>query len=352
MKPVGKTSTAATARTAAGDEGVALPRIVLLGTGGTIAATADDATQLHDYRVGTPIDAVLAAVPQVHALAAIRCEQVVNVDSRDIGSAVLLQIARRADALLAQPDVDGLVVAHGTDTLEETAYFLNLVLKTAKPVVLVGAMRPASALSADGPLNLYNAFKVAAEPTAAGRGVMVMMNDRIGAARFATKAATTAVDAFRSAGRGDLGEVAAGSVDFHGDTARRHTLDSEFSLATIEELPLVDILYDHQGAGLHLYRAAIDAGVKGIVVAGTGNGSLSPAARAGAEEARRHGIAVVRASRTGSGTVTPSADDAALGTVAANSLNPQKARILLMLALGGPRGPRDAGALQRCFEVY
>lgn len=326
-----------------------LPRIVLLGTGGTIAAFGDDATQLQDYHVAMAIDDVLAVAPQARRLADIRCEQLVNVDSRDIDNPILLQIARRAEALLAAPDVDGLVVAHGTDTLEETAYFLNLVLRTAKPVVLVGAMRPESALSADGPLNLYNALRVATHPDARGRGVLVVMNDRIGAARFVTKATTGAVDAFRSGEFGNLGEVAAGHVDFHALPSRRHTLDSEFSLAAIDALPAVDILYDHQNAGLHLYRAAIAAGARGLVVAGSGNGSLSPGARAGTREAIERGVVVVRSTRTGSGSVTRSALDDSLGTVAAGSLNPQKARVLLMLALGSARG---AAALQRCFDVY
>lgn len=329
--------------------GGGLPRIVLLGTGGTIAAAAPSATQLHDYAVEVAIDDVLAAVPPVRALAEVRAEQIVNVDSRDIDNGILLRIARRASEVVAEPDVDGVVIAHGTDTLEETAYFLNLVLKTAKPVVVVGAMRPATALSADGPLNLYNAVLLATNPDAGERGVMVIVGDHFAAARFVTKAATTEGSAFRSLGQGHLGEIAAGRVHFYGAPARRHTLDTEFSLADVETLPPVDILYDHQGAGVHLYRASIAARARGLVIAGTGNGSLSPAARQGAEEAVRAGLAVVRSSRVGAGIVTHAADDDALGLVAANSLNPQKARILLMLALGRPR---DLADLRRCFEIY
>jgi L-asparaginase len=325
-----------------------LPRIALLGTGGTIAAVAADATQLQEYTVSTPIDELLAAVPQVRELADVQCEQVVNVDSRDIDNAILLQIARRADAVLGRADVDGLVVTHGTDTLEETAYFLNLVLKTAKPVVIVGAMRPATPLGADGPLNLYHAFRVATCAEARGKGVLVVMNDRIAAARFVTKAALSAAEAFR-AGAGELGQIAGGVVHFYAAPLRRHTADTEFSLAAIDALPHVDILYDHQSAGLHLYHAAIAAGAQGLVVAGLGNGGLSPAARAGVQAATRRGLVVVRASRVGTGIVTASADDAMLGTVAANSLNPQKARVLLMLALGRPC---DVADVRRCFEVY
>jgi L-asparaginase len=339
----------AAAAAAAAPAGCGLPRIVLLGTGGTIASSAADAAQLHDYRVTVGIDAILAAVPQILQVADVRCEQLMNVESHEIDNAMLLTIARRIQALLDRADVNGVVVTHGTDTLEETAYFLNLVLDSAKPVVIVGAMRPATALSADGPLNLLNAFRLAVCPEAAGKGVLVMLNDRIGAARHVTKTHTTATNAFFAAEQGSLGEIAGGEVHFFNAPTRRHTVHSEFSLDDIEELPAVDIIFDHLGAGTHLYRAAIDAGAKGIVLAATGNGSLSPSAREGAEAARRHGVAFVRASRVGQGVVTDSADDTMLDTIAANSLNPQKARILLMLALCVTRDP---AAIRECFRRY
>lgn len=325
------------------------PRIVLMGMGGTIASAADRATQLHDYKVTATIDAVLAAVPQVQELAEIRCEQVANVDSHAIDNAMLLVLARRAEAVLQDAETDGLVITHGTDTLEETAYFLNLTLKTAKPVVLVGAMRPATALSADGPLNLYHAIQLAVSPDACGKGVLVMLNDRIGAARYITKTGTTVTDAFHSSEQGNLGEIAGGVVHFFNTPTRLHTLATEFSLMDIDALPQVDILYDHQGAGIHLYQASIEAGTKGIVLAATGNGSLSPTARRGAELVRRNGLMFVRSSRVGQGIVTSSADDALLGLVAADSLNPQKARMLLMLALDRTR---DFRVVQQYFDHY
>lgn len=325
------------------------PRIVLLGMGGTIASSADSATRLHDYKVSATIEDVLAAVPQAQELADIRCEQVANVDSHEIDNATLLTLARRTETVLHEPDVDGVVLTHGTDTLEETAYFLNLTLKSAKPVVLVGAMRPATALSADGPLNLYNAFLVATCPDAGGKGVLVVLNDRIAAARYVSKVDTTATDAFRSSEQGSLGQIAGGVVHFFNSPARLHTLATEFLLAEIDDLPRVDILYDHQGASSRLYRAAIDDGAKGIVLAATGNGSLSPAARSGAQLARQQGVMFVRSSRVGQGIVTASADDALLGLVAAGSLNPQKARMLLMLALGKTD---DFRAAQRYFDRY
>ena len=342
-------------RTAApGNETVAAtqrqrPRIVLLGTGGTIASSAATATQLHDYSVTASIDAVLAAVPQARELASIRCEQIVNIDSHAIDNTVLLMIARRVQAVLQEPDVDGVVLTHGTDTLEETAYFLNLTLKSSKPIVIVGAMRPATALSADGPLNLHSAFRLAVCPDACGKGVLLVLNERIMAARHATKTDTTAMDAFRSFEQGNLGQIAGGVVHFFNAPTQLHTNDTEFNLAEIGELPQVDIVYDHQGAGVHPYRAAIEAGATGIVLAATGNGSLSPSARTGAELARRHGVMFARSSRVGHGVVTTSVDDALLGLVSANSLNPQKARMLLMLALS-KQG--DYRAVQRCFDRY
>lgn len=226
---------------------------------------------------------------------------------------------------------------------------MNLTLKSSKPVVIVGAMRPATALSADGPLNLHSAFRLVTCPDACGKGVLVMLNERIMAARHATKNDTTAVDAFRSCERGNLGQVAGGVVHFFNTPTQLHTLATEFSLAGIGELPQVDIVYDHQGAGVHLYRAAIEAGARGIVLAATGNGSLSPSARAGAELARRHGVMFVRSSRVGQGVVSASGDDELLGLVSANSLNPQKARMLLMLALNKTG---DYRAVQKCFDRY
>lgn len=326
-----------------------LPRIVLVGTGGTIASSAADAAQLHDYRVSEGVEAILAAVPQVRTLADVRCEQLMNVESHEIDNAMLLTMARRVQALLDRDDVDGVVIAHGTDTLEESAYCLNLVLDTMKPVVVVGAMRPATALSADGPLNLLNAVRLAICADAAGKGVLVMLNDRIGAARHVTKTHTTGTDAFYSAEQGSLGEIAGGAVHFFSAPTRRHTVHCEFSLADIDVLPQVDIIFDHLGAGTHLYRAAIESGARGIVLAATGNGSLSPSARQGAELARQRGVIFVRSSRVGQGVVTDSADDAALGTIAASSLNPQKARILLMLALSVTR---DVAAIRDCFRLY
>lgn len=326
-----------------------LPCIVLLGTGGTIASTAGAATALADYTVTEGIDSLLTAVPEITELANIRCEQVFNVDSRCITNKMLLKLAAHVDKLLADPGIDGVVITHGTDTLEETAYFLNLTIKSNKPVVLTGAMRPGSALSADGPLNLYNAILLASRPEATGHGVLVMLNDRVHAARFVTKTNTTQVETFQSSGQGSLGQIANGQLRLYQKPERLHTQNTEFKLTSIRKLPAVDIIYDHQDAGPHIYDASIAAGVQGIVVAACGNGSLSPQAEKGLKRAVKHGIACVRGSRSGSGIVTASQNDVRRGLISGDTLNPQKARVLLMLAL---TLGRDRDTIQSCFDRY
>ena len=326
------------------------PVVALIGTGGTIASVAEAETQLSDYTVSNAVESLIRAVPALQSLARFEFEQVCNIESHSIDDALLLRIAHRVSAWLAMDHVSAVIVTHGTDTLEETAYFLNLVVKSDKPVVVVGAMRPASALSADGPLNLFHAVSVAVCPESAGKGVLVVMNDRVIAARHATKGHTTNVDAFVIPEQGCLGVVSGRDVQYFNAPLRRHTICSEFRLEPGQTtLPPVDILYDCQGAGTHLFQAALQAGARGIVLAGTGNGSLSPAALAGAKMAVGQGVAFVRASRVGQGSVRPSQRDAPLGVVAAQSLNPQKARVLLRLALLQPRG-RDA--LQRLYDEY
>lgn len=326
-----------------------LPRIVVLGTGGTIAGAATATTNTTDYHLVHGIETVLAAVPEMQAYARVSAEQVVNLPSQEIDNTVLLLLAGRVQALLASDDVDGLVITHGTDTMEETAYFLNLVVKSRKPVVFVGAMRPSTALSADGPRNLLQAVQVAASPKAAGKGVLLVLAGRIGAARHTVKAHTSATDAFSGQEQGCIGTVLDADVDFHAEPLRTHTLGTDFDLSGIESLPPVDILYAYQGAGSHLIEAAIAAGAKGIVYAATGNGTLSEAAKRGAARAREQGVVFVRSTRVGGGSVCAHRFDVELDTVAANSLNPQKARILLSLALTLTSEPRR---IQTWFDLY
>jgi L-asparaginase len=268
-----------------------------------------------------------------------------------MGEAIWRALAVRIGRALGQRDVAGVVVTHGTDTMEETAYFLNLVVRSAKPVVLVGAMRPATAMSADGPMNLYNAVATAAHPDAGKRGVLVVANDEIHFAREVAKTNTTQIGTFKSAHQGLAGLVSSGRVHFYGMAVRRHTLSSEFVIPEEEPLPRVDIVYAHAGMGRELIDAAVRAGARGIVVAGVGNGNLGAAALAASAAAAKAGIAVVRSSRTGGGIVERNVemDDDSLGLIAADELNPQKARILLMLGLTRTSDPTR---LQRMFYVY
>ena len=310
-----------------------LPGIALLGTGGTIAATADSSTVLIDYAVNQGVESLLTTVPEITALANIRCRQVFNVESHAITNKMLLRLAACVNKELADPAINGVVITHGTDTLEETAYFLNLTIKSRKPVVVVGAMRPGSAISADGPMNLYNAVVLACSAEAAGHGVLIMLNDRVGAARFISKASTTQVDAFRSYDHGYIGQVHNGKTHIFQTPTTLHTMQTEFDVTCTKSLPWVDVIYDHQNAGVHLYEASVHAGAQGIVIAATGNGSVSAQMRKGIKLANRHKVVCVRSSRVGSGAVSISDNDRRLGLVSSNSLNPQKARILLMLAL-------------------
>ncbi|WP_323018302.1 asparaginase [Castellaniella sp.] len=308
-----------------------MQRLLLIGTGGTIAATATDARRLTDYQVTQGIEAMLAAIPGAGTLADIRCEQPFNVDSRALHTTQVLQLARRVQQAVRQADVDGVVITHGTDSLEETAFLLHLVTDSPKPIVLVGAMRPASAPSADGPLNLINALLVARDPASMGRGVMIVMNDGILAARQAAKGHTTRVDAFGGDGLGMLGAVCDGRVHY-AQRPNPRTVPA-FHLTGLRSLPAVDIISDYQDAPVHPYQAAIQAGTRGIVVAGMGNGSLSIAAERGCAQAIRRGLICVRASRVPRGAVTPKDSDAETGLLAAHDLNPLQARIALRLAL-------------------
>jgi L-asparaginase len=329
----------------------ALPRVTVFATGGTIAG-AEKARPSRAYRSGMfSIESLIAAAPGIGLLARLDAVHVASIGSQDMGEAVWRALARVAQAALDDPDVSGAVITHGTDTMEETAYFLNLVVRSAKPVVLLGAMRPATAISADGPMNLYNAVATAAHPDAGGRGVLVVANDEIHFAREVAKTNTTQVGTFKSTHRGLAGLVSSGRLHFYGMPVRRHTLASEFIVPAKGGLPKVDIVYAHAGMGRELIDAAVRAGARGLVIAGVGNGNLGAGALAAAAAAARAGIAVVRSSRTGGGIVERNIemDDDRLGLIAADELNPQKARILLMLGL---TRTRESAALQEMFYAY
>jgi L-asparaginase len=253
--------------------------------------------------------------------------------------------------LLAMPDVDGIVITHGTDTIEETAYFLNLVVKSKKPVVLTAAMRPSTALSADGPLNFYNAVAVAANKDAAGRGVLVVINDWIHGASSLTKTSTTAVQTFLSPLRGLVGTVAYGETEFYRGPVGKSTVESEFSLEGVTALPRVDIIMAYENMDGKIIDAAVAAGAKGVVIAGVGNGNMTAAALEALGAQSKKGIVCVRSTRVATGRVgrNVEVDDDKLGLIASDDLNPQKSRVLLRLALLKQRSLTD---MQRLFQEY
>jgi len=327
------------------------PNITILATGGTIAGAASTGTQ-SGYRSGAvTIDAMVAAVPGISELATIKGEQISNVGSQDMSFDILLKVAKRINELARAPEVDGIVVTHGTDTLEESAFFLNLTVKTDKPVVMVGSMRPSTAVSADGPLNLYNAVGVAIDPNSKGRGVLVVMNDWILGAHSLTKTSTTAVQTFMSPMRGLVGVATYGKNDFYNTTDWKHTTQTEFDIASVASLPRVDIIYAYVDMPADAITSAVANGSKGLVIAGVGNGNMNKASVDAASEAVRKGVVVVRASRVVTGTVGRNVelDDDKLGFIASDELNPQKARVLLSLALLKKATPEQ---IQTMFRTY
>ena len=328
-----------------------LPNVVVLATGGTIAGAASSDVQAAYTSGQVGVDQLIAAVPQAKKLATLRGEQISNIGSQDMNDDVWLKLARRVNDLAAMPDVEGIVITHGTDTIEETAYFLNLIVKTKKPVVLTAAMRPSTALSADGPLNFYNAVAVAANQAAGGRGVLVVINDWVHGASSLTKTSTTAVQTFLSPLRGLIGTVAYGNAEFYRGPVGRNTLDSEFSLDGVLALPRVDIIEAYENMDGTLINAAATAGAKGIVIAGVGNGNMTQAALTALAEESKKGIVCVRSSRVVTGRVgrNVEVDDDKLGLIASEDLSPQKARVLLRLAL---LKQRSLGDIQRIFQEY
>src|SRR6201991_1316338 len=327
------------------------PNIVILATRGTIAGAAATGTQAGYTSGAVTIDAMINAVPGIKDLANIKGEQISNVGSQDMSFEIMLNLAKRINELAPKTDVDGIVITHGTDTMEETAYFLNLVVKTDKPVVMVGSMRPSTAVSADGPLNLYNAVAVAADPAAKGRGVLVVMNDWIQGAHSLTKTSTTAVQTFMSPLRGLVGVTNYGKNDFYNTPTWKHTSASEFDVSGVSKLPRVDIVFACADMPPDLIDASVANGAKGIVIAGVGNGNMNKASLEAAASAVKKGVVVVRSSRVPTGSVGRNVEvnDDELGFVASDELNPQKARILLALALLKPRPKQE---LQNLFYTY
>jgi len=328
-----------------------LPNVVVLATGGTIAGVAATGTEAGYTSGKVGIDAMIDAVPGIRELANITGEQTANVGSQDMSVEVWLTLANRINELLAKDDVDGIVVTHGTDTQEETAYFLNLVVKSDKPVVTTGSMRPSTAVSAEGPLNLYNAVAVAASPKAKGHGVMLVMNDQIHSAQAVTKTNTTSVQTFMSPIQGQMGAVIYGQLEFYRGPHGIHTSGSEFSIEGVKALPRVDIIYGGVDTPADLITASINLGAKGIVIAGVGNGNMNAAMLEASQKAAANGIVVVRSTRVPTGYVLRNAEvnDDKYGTIASDELNAQKSRVLLMLTLLKDRSTEE---IQKIFYTY
>ncbi|HXX29533.1 MAG TPA: type II asparaginase [Myxococcaceae bacterium] len=329
----------------------AKPRISILATGGTIAGAQPKPGEA-GYKAGSfSVESLIQAVPGLGDLATVSGEQIASIGSQDMNDAVWIKLARRVNELQVRSDVDGIVITHGTDTMEETGYFLNLVVKGDKPVVLVGSMRPATAVSADGPMNLYNAVAVAGDRAARGRGVLVVMNDDIHYAREAEKTNTTSLQTFVSPNRGLAGIVNFGKARFYSPPVPRHTSGSVFAGPIPDSLPTVLIVYAYANVGKEQVDAALAAGAKGIILAGVGDGNATAAMLDALGAAAKQGVVVVRSSRVGSGTVARNVEvnDDKLGFVAALELNPGKARVLLQQAL---LKTRDVAAIQKYFDEY
>ena len=329
----------------------AKPNIHILATGGTIAGTGSSATT-SQYTAGqVAIGTLLDAVPQIKDIANVTGEQIVSIGSPDMNDQVWLTLANRINELLASPECDGIVVTHGTDTMEETAYFLNLTVHSDKPVVLTGAMRPSTAMSADGPLNLYNSVVTAASKDSYGRGVMIVMNGLILGAHSTQKMNTVDVQTFQAPDAGPLGYVYNSRPYYNMQTQKRHTTQSVFDVKGLKELPKVGIVYAYSNIDADVMEPFLTKGYKGIIHAGLGNGNYHKNIFPSLLEARKKGILVVRSSRvpTGPTTLYDEVDDEKYEFVASWELNPQKARVLLMLALTKTNDWRE---IQKYFEEY
>ena len=326
-----------------------LPVVAVLSTGGTIASKQNPSKG--GYEATFSGEDLVAAVPAIRKVARIRVEQISNISSSDITPEIWMRLARRVNDLLAMPDIAGVVITHGTNTLEETAYFLDLTATGSKPVILVGAQRPASDSDSDGPRNLLDAVRVAVFPEAMNKGTLVVMNGQINPARDVTKSNTSHVETFRSLEYGQLGVVDEDGVRFYRAPLRRQTIP----IGPETVLGRVEIVMNYAGADGLLIRSLIGSGeVNGLVIAGLGLGGVTSPMYDAIKEARAKGVPVVISTRVPTGRIFPlsamkgsSLTLKQIGCVLADNLSPQKARVLLMLAL---TKTRDPGALQKYFD--
>jgi len=330
-----------------------LPRVIVLSTGGTIAGHQPN-TDRAGYLPGKiPIEALLKNIPSITQKAIVKGEQIASIGSYDMTVDIWIKLAKRINEIFAKNEADGIVITHGTDTQEETAYFLNLTVQSAKPVVLTGSMRPATAISADGSKNLYDAIIVAIDSSSKGKGVLLCFNENVYDAKNVVKTNTTNVNAFASPNTGPVGQVYDGKVFYNAQVLNSHAGSAVFDISKIDSLPGVEIVYAYAGASDAAINAFINNHAAGIIIAGTGNGSFDKAILEAVKNAVKKGILVVRSSRVVSGKVTTqytgAFDDSKLGTIVSDNLNPQKARILLMLAL---TVTKDKNKIQEMFLTY
>jgi L-asparaginase type II len=331
-----------------------LPLVHVIGTGGSISCIGEGRTDWLDYNYAErhySIDEMLGRVPELNEIANVRCEQFMNAYGGEVSPGRWLALAARINAIFREsPDAAGVAITHGTSTLEETAYFLNLTVRSEKPVVLTGAMRPMTAMSNDAEANLYDCVRVAASAQAAGRGVLVVLNNQIQAAREVAKTSTSRLDTFKSADLGFLGYADSdGQVVFYRGSTRRHTHRTEFDIAAVDGLPRVDIAYAYSGVDGTAVDALVKAGCQGLVSAGLGSGGAPRPFLDALSRAAEAGIPVVVTSQAGSGRAMARRGAAERGFLFGDNLLPRKARILLMLALTKTRERRE---IQRMFETY
>ena len=333
--------------TYAGDK----PNIVIMATGGTIAGSAESNVQAGYSSGQVGVEVLINAVPELKKIANIKGEQISNIGSQNMNDGVWLKLAKRINAIIKDKGVDGVVITHGTDTMEETAYFLNLVVHCKKPVVLTGSMRPSTALSADGPLNIFNAVAVAADKEAWDRGVLVVANDKILGARDILKTSATDVETFKAPGFGWIGSVHYGVARYYRKPFKLHTYQTEFSVDKVDKLPKVDIIYMYSSATGDLIDDAVENGAQAIVIAGVGNGNMTDAAVKSLEKAVKKGVVCVRSSRVPTGYIDRNVElnDDKLGFLASYQLNPQKSRVLLKVALLKTKDPK---VIQEYFTKY
>jgi L-asparaginase len=329
----------------------AKPKVVILATGGTIAGAAASGTSAGYQSGAVGVDILINAVPEMKEIADVSGEQIASIGSQDMNDEVWLKLAKRVNEILAKSDVAGIAITHGTDTMEETSYFLNLVVTSDKPVVLTGSMRPSTAMSADGPLNIYNAVAIAADPEAKGRGVMVTVDDDIHSGHDIIKTHSTDVGTMASGEMGLIGATLFGKNTWFRRPENTHTSKSEFRIEGVDKLPRVDIIYAHANMSPDIIASAVEKGAKGIVIAGVGDGNMTAPAVDACKAAIAKGVVVVRSSRTNGGIMRRNIElnDDKLGTVASMELNPAKSRVLLQLAL---LKTKDSKKIQDYFDRY